>query len=74
MKLMRCELISLSQHYSSTIFTARIKRLESHPRLGAPKDCETITSAIRSIDFDKGLIVTENNIYTFKNKGRFDGS
>jgi hypothetical protein len=73
MKLMRCELIGLLQHYQSNIFTAKIKRLEDHPRLGPPKSgAFTVTSAIRSIDFDKGLIVTENNLYSFKSKGRFD--
>jgi len=46
---------------------ARVKRLSEHPRLGDPDGHDfTITSEVRLVDFENGVIVTQNTIYKFK--------
>jgi len=46
---------------------ARVKRLTDHPRLGGPDGHDfTITSEVRLMDFENGVIVTQNTIYKFE--------
>lgn len=47
---------------------AKVIRLSDHPRLGPP-DTDgiwTITSPVKSVDFNTKIIVTENNVYDFR--------
>ncbi|MHC2552387.1 hypothetical protein [Bradyrhizobium elkanii] len=49
----------------SCAIRARVIMNEDHEELGGGKDDITITSAVRSIDFERRLIVTQNNLYQF---------
>ena len=51
----------------SGVVHAVVRRLSDHPRLGEPNDSKyTITSQVRSIDFERGWIITQNNVYQFR--------
>ncbi|BBB99741.1 hypothetical protein [Bradyrhizobium elkanii] len=49
----------------SGVIKARVEMGEDHDERGGAKGEVTITSALRSIDFERRLIVTQNNVYQF---------
>lgn len=44
---------------------AMVIRRSYHPRLGRPTGMATITSKVRVISFEHGLILTQNSLYVF---------
>lgn len=64
MKLINCELIDLRN--LGTGYSAVVWRHDNHEVLGPPKPGKaTMTSMIKFIDFERGIIVTQNTIYKF---------
>lgn len=73
MKVFRCQLIGLCDFAGCTVVNipayeqvrAKVMMHEDHNKWGGRAGEVTITSTIRSIDFERKLIVTRNNIYDF---------
>lgn len=59
-----CHLLNLiNEGYG---FRARVEMLEDHKALGGSTREITVTSAIKTIDFVNGIIITQNSIYQFQ--------
>lgn len=49
----------------SGVLKARVVMGEDHDKIGGSKGEVCITSALRSVDFERRLLVTQNNVYQF---------
>lgn len=73
MKVFKCRFISLCGYAgdpvtdvpSSALVRAKVMMREDHDKWGGRAGEVTFTSAVRSVDFERKLIVTLNNIYDF---------
>ena len=73
MRMFTCKLLGfadaigapLDRLPASGVVKARVVMGEDHDKFGGAKGEVTITSALRSIDFERRLIVTQNNVYQF---------
>lgn len=46
--------------------TALVELLEDHPRQSGSKGDQARTTKLKSIDFERGIAVTQNTIYLFE--------
>ena len=73
MRVFQCKFISLCDYAGCDVIElprlssvrAKVLMHEDHDKWGGRMNEVTVTSAIRSIDFERKLIVTRNNIYDF---------
>lgn len=71
----RCTLMGFANHFGDPLDSflstpldnvrARVLMKEDHDHMGSARGGVTITSAIRTIDFARGYLVTQNNVYDF---------
>lgn len=64
MHLIRCTLLAI-RRINQNEFTALVIRHDNHPLLGPPNGRQTQTSRLLHVNFNKGWLVTENNLYDF---------
>lgn len=62
----RCEFIRLTETRAAGYVQACVRLLEDHKGAGGSAGETCFTSRVRSIDFERGILVTQNNIYTWK--------
>ncbi|WP_316207446.1 hypothetical protein [Bradyrhizobium sp. SZCCHNR3118] len=73
MRMFKCSLLGFTDGLGGRIekmpisgqIRARVVMGEDHDKLAGSEGEIAITSAIRSIDFERRLIVTQNNVYQF---------
>lgn len=63
-KPIRIELISVVSYRWSALLNAEL--IDPHPFNGAKVGDRITTSPLRSIDFERGIAVTQNTIYIFE--------
>lgn len=64
MHLIRCTLLAI-RRINQNQFTALVVCHDHHPQLGPPNGRQIQTSPMLHINFNKGWLVTNNNIYDF---------
>lgn len=57
----RCELIAIVP--LGGFYRLQVRMLEDHKGAGGLKGQDTITSNVKSIDFERGIAITKNSIY-----------
>lgn len=65
MSVVKCILLDIDEAKPG-VYIASVKRTSDHPLLGKVNDRITVTSQLKSIDFEQGLITTQNTVYEFK--------
>lgn len=65
MKVFKCEFIGLFKEYGMDDIRAVVMMHEDHDHLGAAKGGRSITSTLKFIDFERGILLTRNNVYDF---------
>lgn len=67
MNVYRCEFISIEQepHFSAR-WRANVKLLDDHKGFGGQSGDRCTTSTIKLIDFERGIIVTQNSVYIWR--------
>lgn len=73
MRMFTCKLLGfadaigapINQMPLSGVVKALVVMGEDHDKIGGSKGEVCVTSALRSIDFERKLIVTQNNVYQF---------
>lgn len=64
MNTYRCDFTDLTTNFGVE-HRARVVMKEDHKGMGGRVGEVTITSAVKMIDFERGIIVTQNSIYLF---------
>jgi len=64
MKIFKCKLDSIQE--SAAGYRLRVLMCQDHVEAVAVKDEYVITSAVKMIDFERGIAITRNNIYKWK--------
>ena len=62
MNIYRCKLLAITNEYAGE-WRAKVELLDDHARFGGNKGDYCTTSKVKSIDFEKGVIQTQNSIY-----------
>lgn len=76
MRVFKCEFLGLIQQDGREVnrfpvpygVRARVKMKEDHDRDGARNGGTSVTSAVKMIDFERCIIVTQNNVYDFSSE------
>lgn len=80
MRVYKCDFLGLIDWNGQAIVSfpvphgvrARVRMNEDHLHLGAQMGGITVTSSVKMVDFERQIIVTQNNIYDFSSKNAFD--
>ena len=80
MRIYKCEFLGLITAMGETVKTwpvphgvrAKVRMHEDHQHFGAQTGGITTTSAVKMVDFERQIIVTQNNIYDFSTKRAVD--
>lgn len=64
MKAFHCEFLGLTTEFEGQ--RARVNMFEDHNEFGGRKGEVTITSQVRFIDFERKVLLTQNNMYYWK--------
>lgn len=67
MNVYRCKFLEIF-HYPCNDIRARVILLDNHKAMGGNAGDTCTTSKLKSIDFERGIIVTQNSMYLFEVK------
>lgn len=65
MRVFKCEFLGLFTEYGMHDVRAKVKMHEDHDLFGSQAGGITVTSPLKFIDFERGILLTRNNVYDF---------